>query len=220
MVFVPLWFLGVYTAIVLLTPITMRWHERAPVRALAGLAAAVVAIDVIRFALPFDVIGYVNVLFVFLFVHQLGYWYGDGTLTRCSRRVHWCMVGGAAAALAILTTCGPYPVSMVTVNSEAGSNMLPPTVCIAAARRAAGRARVAAAPRAQPVARSAGPWKIVVSANVFAMTVFTWHMTAYVLAVGCLRPLRRSSWLAHPTVGLVARTSVVAAGAGLLPGRS
>ena len=154
----------------------------------------------IRFVLPFGVAGYANVLFVFLFVHQLGYWYGDGTLTRCSRRVHWCMVGGAVAVLAILTTCGPYPVSMVTVNSESGSNMLPPTVCIAVLGVLQAGLALLLRPALNRLLARRGPWKVVVSANAFAMTVFTWHMTAYVLAVGFLR-LFGVGLVAQPTVG-------------------
>src|SRR6185295_6210657 len=108
-VFVPLWFLGVYTAVVLLTPLTMRLHERAPVRTIATIGAGVGLVDLVRFQTGVDAVGLVNVLLALLFVHQLGFFYGDGTLIRCSRRVHWAMVGGAVVVLLALTTFGPYP---------------------------------------------------------------------------------------------------------------
>jgi hypothetical protein len=56
-VFVPLWFLGVYSAVVALVPVTARLHERAPGAALAGLASAVVAVDMLRFGLDTEIIG-------------------------------------------------------------------------------------------------------------------------------------------------------------------
>jgi hypothetical protein len=197
-VFVPLWFLGVYVAVVALVPLTMRLHERAPVRALVTLGAAVIVVDVIRFASGIEAIGFVNVLAVFAFVHQLGYWYGDGTLARASRRTHLCMVVGAVFGLMLLTTFGPYPVSMVTVASEQGSNMLPPTMCIAVLGVLQAGLAMLLRPMLNRWLQRRRPWKVVVAANAVSMTVFTWHMTAYVMAVGVMR-IAGHELLARPT---------------------
>ena len=197
-VFVPLWFLGVYMAVVALVPVTMRLHERAPARALVALGASVVVVDLVRFTSGVDAIGFVNVLLVFAFVHQLGYWYGDGTLVRASPRTHLCMVAGAVAVLALLTTCGPYPVSMVTVSSESGSNMLPPTLCIAVLGVLQAGLAMLIRPALNRWLARRRPWKAVVAANSVSMTIFTWHMTAYVMAVGLMR-IAGHELLAQPT---------------------
>jgi hypothetical protein len=183
---VPLWFLGVYTAVVLLTPLTMRRHERAPSRTIAAIGGLVALVDLVRFVTGIDAIGMANVLLAFLFVHQLGFFYGDGGLTRCSRRVHWAMAGGAVVVLLALTTFGPYPISMVTVDGEAGSNMLPTTVCIAVLGVLQGALALLLRPALNRWLARRRPWKAVVLANSMAMTVFTWHMTAYVIAVGIM----------------------------------
>jgi surface polysaccharide O-acyltransferase-like enzyme len=223
-VFVPLWFLGVYAAVVALVPVTVRWHERRPGAALAGLAAAVAIVDVIRFRYGVEMVGYANTLFVFLFVHQLGYAFGDGTLVRWSRRAHVAMVAAAASVLAVLTTCGPYGHSMVAVPSDHISNMMPPNACIAVLGvLQAGLALLARPALNRRLARR-GPWKLVVRVNAIAMTVFTWHMTAYVLAVGAAhvfgigllaRPtaswwMQRPLWLALPGVFLAGFVAIFA----------
>jgi len=126
---------------------------------------------------------------VFMFVHQLGYFFGDGTLTRASRCTHIAMVFGAIAALAVLTTFGPYPVSMVTVQSETGSNMMPPTLCIAVLGILQAGLAMLVRPALNRWLRERRPWKVVVAVNTVAMTIFTWHMTAWVLAMGVLQLL-------------------------------
>jgi fucose 4-O-acetylase-like acetyltransferase len=183
-VFVPLWFMAVYGTVVALAPLIIRLHERSRGGALAVLGAGVVLVDTVRFSFGIDAIGFINILVVFAFVHQLGYFYGDGTLTRCSRRVHWALALGGFGALAVLTTFGPYARSMVAMDGEAISNMMPPNVCIAALGVFQAGLALLLRPALNRLCQRRKPWKLVVAANATAMTVFAWHMTAYVLAVG------------------------------------
>src|SRR4051812_32407569 len=85
-VFVPLWFLGVYTIVTLLTPITHRLHQAFGPLALAVLGSVIALADVGRFHYGLEALGLLNSLLVFLFAHQLGYLYRDGTLSRIGRR--------------------------------------------------------------------------------------------------------------------------------------
>lgn len=188
-VFVPLWFLGVYAGVVLVVPITRRWHDAAPRLALALMAIAIAAVDLVRFAGGIELIGFVNVVLVFGFVHQLGYFYADGSLTRCSRRTQWTLAGGGLVALVLLTGVGPYSDSMVAVRGSAVSNMFPPTACIAALGVFQAGLALLARPALNRWLARKGPWKVVVAANSVAMTVFTWHMTAYVIALGIVEGL-------------------------------
>jgi len=197
-VFVPLWFLGVYGAVVCLAPLTLRLHQRAPGRALLGVGLAVATIDVLRFTLRSDVLGFTNGLLVFVFVHQLGYFYGDGTLTRSSRRVHWAITLGSVGALALLTSLAAYPRSMVAMQGEPISNMFPPTACIAVLGSFQAGLALLLRPSLNRWLDRPGPWKAVIAANSVSMTLFTWHMTAYVMAVGVV-DLLGGRLLAHPT---------------------
>ena len=127
-------------------------------------------------------------MFVFLFVHQIGYWFGDGTLTTSRRPAVLLALAGLGALIA-LTTFGPYAHSMVAVEGGEISNMMPPNACIAAL--GVFQAGLALLLRPYLNRRLANPatWKIVIAVNAIAMTVFAWHMTAYVMAVGAWRVL-------------------------------
>ncbi|GAA3341486.1 acyltransferase family protein [Amorphoplanes nipponensis] len=173
----PLWFLAVYLGLVALAPVMERLHRRFGARVPIVLLAVAAGVDVLRFA-GHPRIAALNLLVVWAGVHQLGFFYADGTLQRGGRRLALLLAGAGLGAVLLLTTVGPYPVSMVGVPGEAMSNMSPPTVALAAhavwltglvlalrgpATRLLGRARV---------------WRAVVAANGLAMTAFLWHLTA------------------------------------------
>ncbi len=181
-VFVPLWFLGVYLSVVLLAPLTARLHQRAPFVTLATLAAGMALTDVLRFAGNNDRAGFVTSALVWVFVHQLGYFWRDGTLIRCGRRMLAAVTATGFVALGALTTFGPYPRSMVSVAGE-GSNMYPTTACIAALAVF----QLGVAMLFRPVVgrwlQGRRAWTATVAVNAVAMTVFCWHMTALVAAI-------------------------------------
>src|SRR3954469_880110 len=56
-VFVPLWFLGVYTIVTLLTPVTARLHRDAGPLALAGIASLIALADLGRFHYGIEALG-------------------------------------------------------------------------------------------------------------------------------------------------------------------
>lgn len=186
----PLWFIGIYLAMVAFTPPLLRLHERLGWGAFGVLLAAAATVDVLRFALDVPYVEFLNFAFVWLAVHQLGFLRADGAL-RLPRVPLALALGGLVSALA-LVWLGPYPVSMVGMPGEAISNMAPPTlallchgVWLAGAvellRRPAGR--LLAKPRV---------WRGVVAANGVAMTAFLWHLTAMLGVYGALVALNVS----------------------------
>ncbi|MFJ9573446.1 acyltransferase family protein [Streptomyces bacillaris] len=76
----PLWFIGIYLAMVAFTPPLLRLHERYGWGAFAGLAGAAAAVDVLRFAAGVPYVEFLNFAFVWLAVHQLGFLRADGRL--------------------------------------------------------------------------------------------------------------------------------------------
>lgn len=188
-VFVPLWFLGAYTAVLLLAPVTIRAHERAPWTTLGSLAAVIAVSDGMRFALGDDRWGLLTTAAVWVFAHQVGYLWRDGTVTRWSAGRRLAVVAAAAAALAILTTAGPYPASMVAVRGGEISNMFPTTAPIAVL--AVGQLGLIGLvrPATERLLQRSGPWRAVIAVNAVAMTVFAWHMTALVAVIGLVQGL-------------------------------
>ena len=171
-VFVPLWFLGVYTAVVLLVPLTASLHERYGKAVPLALAAAMVLAGR----------GNLTTALVWVFCHQLGYVWRDtctrGTSRGRERAAGLALVGSAAAALGLLVTIGGYPRSMVAAAGEGGSNMFPTTICIAALAVLQLGLLLIVRPALEHLLSRRRVWGAVVGANAVAMTVFCWHMTA------------------------------------------
>jgi Acyltransferase family len=219
--FGPLWFLFVYMGVVALTPITLALHKHFGAAVSLTLLAGIIAIDSARFGFDIEGVGWGNLALVWLLAHQLGYHYADGSLERAGTKLHAAMALAGLAGLIVLTNIGVYPRSMVGTDVEAVSNMNPPTVCIAALTIwLIGAAMLIREPMRRWLGNTK-PWMAVIAANGIIMTVFLWHLTAYVITILLLYPLglghpedstlswwlQRPLWLAAPAIvlaGLVA----------------
>lgn len=170
-----LWFLAVYLIAVVATPYLLRLHERHGWRVPAALAAGAVLTDVARFASGVEAVGFLNVVFVWLAVHQLGFLYADGRLVRPG-----LMAALGYGAAALLVAAGPYPGSMIGLPGAETSNMAPPTLAIMAVGfgqvglAVLLRERILRLPLRRPLAW-AGPRM---------MTAYLWHMPALFVVTG------------------------------------
>ena len=179
-----LWFLGVYVLVLALAPFTLALHRRFGGRVLVAYVVLAAVVDYVSLGLGVRAVGFVNVLPVWLFAHQLGYCYADGSFRRWGRLA----LGGLAALLA-LTTFGPYPTSMVGMPGERISNMAPPTLCIVALTCWLVGLVMLARPFVTRWLARPRVWTAVVALNGVIMTVFLWHLTALLVAVLVLLPL-------------------------------
>ncbi|MFG2293731.1 acyltransferase [Streptomyces sp. NPDC048603] len=169
----PLWFIGIYLAMVALTPPLLRLHERHGWAVFAALAGAAAAVDLLRFAAGVPYLEFLNFAFVWLAVHQLGFLRADGRITRPG-----LLAAAGLAGAVVLVARGPYPLSMVGMPGEKVSNMAPPTLALLChALWLVGAVELLRAPAARLLARPRA-WRAVVAANGIAMTAFLWHLTA------------------------------------------
>jgi hypothetical protein len=191
-VFVPLWFLGVYFGVILAAPLMVRLHRAAPVLTMTCLASLIGLCELLRVHLGstgstatsgWSRLAFVTAALVWLFVHQLGFFWRDGTLARGGRQLHATLVVGGVAALVLLTNLGPYPHSMVSLRGES-SNLFPTSPCIAALAVFQLGIVWLLRPAATRWLQHRRPWTFTVAVNAVAMTVFCWHMTALVGAIG------------------------------------
>ena len=181
-----LWFLGAYLWVVALAPVTLAAHRRWGGRALLVLGALVVLGDVGRFGFGIGLAGYLNVLWVWLLMHQLGFWYAEGRLTRT---IAGWMAGVGFAATAALVAFDPYPGTMVAVPGVSYGNMHPPTVAVATLGIAQiGTCLLLRAPLQRWLARPR-VWRSVIAVNLTIITIFLWHQAALTLAARILLPL-------------------------------
>jgi fucose 4-O-acetylase-like acetyltransferase len=185
----PLWFLAVYVLAVAMAPLMLTIHERFGGRALAALAGSAVVIDILRIGFDLPGIGYLNFAFVWLFAHQLGFFYADGVLTAFTKRFYVGLALGSLAVLAILTGSGIYSPSMVGMQTEAASNNSPPTICLIVLTLWLTSVAMLARPAASAWLERRKVWTVVLTANSMIMTIFLWHLTAALVAVLTLYPL-------------------------------
>ncbi|MFE0086574.1 acyltransferase [Streptomyces sp. NPDC058991] len=177
----PLWFIGIYLAMVAFTPPLLKLHERYGWGAFGALVAGAVLVDVLRFALGVPFVEFLNFAFVWLAVHQLGFLRADGRL-----RLPSALVATGLAGAALLVAGGPYPLSMVGMPGEKVSNMAPPTLALLChGLWLVGAVELLRGPGARLVARPQ-VWRGVVAANGVAMTAFLWHLTAMLGVYGAL----------------------------------
>ncbi|MFJ8774147.1 acyltransferase family protein [Streptomyces microflavus] len=189
----PLWFIGIYLAMVAFTPTLLRLHERYGWGAFAGLAGAAAAVDVLRFAAGVPYVEFLNFAFVWLAVHQLGFLRADGRLgvgpALSALRRPALLAGGGLVAAVALVAFGPYPLSMVGMPGEKVSNMAPPTLALLChGLWLVGAVELLRAPAARLLARPRA-WRTVVAANGVAMTAFLWHLTAMLGVYGAMLAL-------------------------------
>jgi acyltransferase-like protein len=178
-----LWFLGVYLLTILATPLMVaahrRWGPAIPI-VLTGLA---VVVDVFRFD-GFGLLGYVNAIFVWFAVHQLGFLYVEGKLGTLRPRAALGISAAGFGATALLVACGPYPASMIGMPGAPVSNMSPPTAVLVSL--AVGQIGLMLALRHRITRLTANP--TVASALHWIgprfMSVYLWHMPALVVVAG------------------------------------
>lgn len=183
---VPLWFIGVYLLVVLAAPAMMRLHRRHglwPV--FCGLAAAAGLVDLVAASAP--LVGYANMLFVWLAVHQLGYAYADGTLARGGRWLASAFtVGGLAGAALLVFGTDRYPVLMVGLPGNEASNSAPPTLALLGQGLFLVGLALLLRPAGAALAGRPRVWLVVAGGNSVIMTIFCWHLTACYVVQGFL----------------------------------
>ncbi len=201
----PLWFLAAYSFSQAYLPGMAALHARAPVRTLAGLFVAAVVLDVMHFATGVTELGLINMIFVWLFIQQLGIWAADGWFTE---RSWWSLLVLTAASyitLGVITTLGPYPANML-------DNLNPPTAALAVLAVAQFSLLMLLHPLLSRAMRSRAMQLIVASIGGRLMTVYLWHLPVLALIVGLLllsplpmpEPGSASWWWTRPVILLIA----------------
>jgi fucose 4-O-acetylase-like acetyltransferase len=217
-----LWFLPVYLLLIAATPVMLAAHRRwgLAVPAVMAAAAALVDVGVIGGHLP--LVGYANYLLVWGAMHQWGFAWQDGTLTRARWRP-WALAAGGAAALAALLYWGPFPVDMIGANERIG-NTTPPSIALLAFAAAQTGLVLAAEPVVSRWLARPRRWRLVTRLNGTVITVYLWHMVPVVIVAVALYPtavmpqpaigsalwwLTRPAWLGACALILVALVVVV-----------
>jgi hypothetical protein len=183
----PLWFLGIYLVAVALAPAMEALHHRFGLWVAGALAGAVGIVDLVSIGLGVAGVGGANYAFQWLFAHQLGFAYADGTLVRWGRRGAALMAVAGLAGLVLLTTVGGYPVSVVGVPGQDRSNAQPPSLAMVALTLWLVGLALLLRPAAERWMARPGPWRRVRRVHGVVLTAFLWHVTAITLGGAAAR---------------------------------
>lgn len=206
----PLWFLAVYLMCTVLVPTAVALHRRARWLTVGTLGALVVAVDIARAITGLDVLGLLNLLFVWVLVQQIGFFVADGSFGVAGRRaVAWRGLG-VVAVVAALMLLGAYPADLFAA-------LNPPTGVLVLV----GLAQAALFQLLRPALRrsvaSSNIRSAVDALGAHGMTVYVWHMPVLIALAGLLlllpgtlpEPLSLEWWQTR-TLWLVAGGAAVA----------
>jgi hypothetical protein len=222
---VPTWFLATYVVIVTLAPTALWIWERWGWWSISSGVALAAVCDWLSIGTDIVPIGFLNYIFVWGTVHQLGYAWLDGTLDGLPKRVLMAVVGLLGTLL--LVGLGPYPVAMVGLDTTEITNSYPPRVTLAFLGMFQAGVALALEGPLQRLAMRRGVWTFVVGVSTRIMTIYLWHLTAMVVVIGLsllaggfglgIPPLTPAWWLTRPLWFLV--LSVVTVGLAAVFGR-
>lgn len=176
-----LWFLAAYVLMVVATPVLVAAQERFGWWVPAVLLAGAVLVDLSRYGFGVEAFGFLNVAFVWLAVHQLGFRYATGAI----RRSHaaWMIVVGAVVAV-VLVTVGPYSLNMTGVFAAQSSNVSPPTLVLAALGAVQVGIAMLLRDRISAWWDRPGPARMLDRISPQLMTVYLWHMLPITVVAG------------------------------------
>lgn len=164
------------------------------------------AFDAGRFA-GYESQAWINYLFVWLTVHQLGYYWAERD-RELGRVASGLAFGGGLAALTGLTMAGPYQVALVGVPGQEFSNTTPPTVVLFALTLMQIGVISLLAPAVHRWLAGRKAWASVVLINGMIMSIYVWHITAAGIGIGAvsllttaffeITPLGTVWWVTRP----------------------
>lgn len=212
----PLWFLAVYALLIVAVPITATWHLRSGGAALGTLILLIIATGVLGRVAGIGWATWVTVGLVWIFCHQLGYAWRTWDLGHRTLAPRLALAGAGLIGLIGLTTIGDHPPSMVATVTSTESNIWPTNAAIAALATFQLGLLAGATPTLERALHRAWVWKPVVVVNAWAMTIFVWHMTAYVVVAwayerlgGVLLDQPTAQWLSQRWLWLLTPLAVL-----------
>lgn len=201
----PLWFIAAFGIAQVLAPRMIRLHERAPKRTLAILFALVLAVDLVRIGIaiwlgedafrgtplwfaatlpgPAVLAGLPNVVLVWLFVQQLGFFHADGTVARMRKRtLIGIAIAGYALALFIVWAARFADHRIYSWNMLA--NQYPPTATIALFGVAQLALLVLLRTPLNALMRVRAIQGVVFVVGTRMMTIYLWHLPMIMAVIG------------------------------------
>lgn len=177
----PVWFLAVYILVTVAVPVSAMVWRRFGLYSVVALTIAAACVDLIAFAGGVGWLRWANYAFIWLALHQLGYWWHRGV-----NRILGPILLLAFGVGSLFLLIGPleYPIAMISVPGMEVSNSRPPTFAMIAIGFVQAGVMLLVA---EPVSRwmnNLRPWLLVVLVSQRIMTIYLWHITVLIALAG------------------------------------
>lgn len=181
----PLWFLAVYLTLVAIAPQTLAMWNRWGLASVVPFVVGSIVVDTTYRGFDLPAVGWLNLVFVWGAVHQLGYWWSDRDASNdvMSPLQAVAVSATALAGLVAVTWAGWYPVAMITIPGGGPQNVTPPTsavILLACVQIGVILATIGPVSRWAERRRN---WRLVVAVSGFMMSIYVWHLTALSLVI-------------------------------------
>ena len=173
----PLWFLAAYLAAQLNLPLLAGLHARAPWLTLAGLTSLVVAVDCLRGTMP--ALAYLNMVFLWCAVQQLGFILDDGGPRALGRLALVFIILGSNLVLGLLVWLGLYSGNMLV-------NLNPPNLTLLLLGVSQAAALQLVRPVMSRLASRGRVQRFIGVAGRRSVTVYLWHLPVLAAMSGLL----------------------------------
>ncbi|WEK60001.1 MAG: acyltransferase [Candidatus Microbacterium colombiense] len=173
----PLWFLAVFLMCQSLLPALAAAHERSPLLTIAALTAASIGVDAARALTGIDLLGFLNLAFVWMTLQQLGFFLADGRIDALARRTRLCIGVGALLLLILSFVCGIHSPDLI-------ANINPPTTALLlvgivhTAALSLGRERI------EQISRTPAAAAFTAFVTPRTMSIYLWHMPVLLVMAG------------------------------------
>lgn len=190
----PLWFLGVFLLCQALLPVLAFAHERAPWLTIGLLTTASIAVDAARIGTGAEMIGFLNLAFVWLTLQQVGFFLADGRIDLLPRRTRWGIGIAAVAGLVLSMLLGIHSPDLI-------ANINPPTTALLLVGAAHTMLMSLMKERLTTWSRSAPGSLIRGFVTPRAMTIYLWHMPVLLAMAGASAVFAMTTGIALPEPG-------------------
>ncbi|MEV5836940.1 acyltransferase [Nocardia sp. NPDC052112] len=210
----PLWFLAVYLIAAMVGPFAVRAHDVSALLAPVVLLGCSLAVDVLRFG-GVDRFAEWNLIFVWLFCHQLGIGYARGTLDRIGDGGVLLIAAAGIGLLIVMVVPGPYFPTMFGLADAPVSNLAPPTTAMSILAVTQFAALVLVSRRLTGWAPRGRARRVITTVATQLMSIYLWHVpamaivTGAALAVPVLLPDDPGTWWAARPLWIVAAAVVL-----------
>ena len=176
----PLWLVSIYLVVLMFSPVTAYFHKKNSWFFLLVLFSMFLFIDIFTFSSAYISLKYLNYLFFWLFVHQLGYFYADGSLQDIKLPIYF-ILGLVSYILLFLLSSDYSPLTSISnFRLAINTNEDPPTLIMLLSSTGLISLVLMFRNIGEKLLKNKYIWSVVCVFNSHLYTYFLWHTFFFV----------------------------------------